>query len=517
MIKEKNILIIEKSNFQLVNKGEEARSDGKKYIVLEGVFGVLNELNRNNRIYTADQYVPQVDRLQEKISANKLLGELNHPTNRFDIDLNSVSHVVEKLYYDKDNQQIKGRIRLLSTPAGEVAQRLVEDGIPLNISSRAAGSVKSDGTVVMKHLFTYDIVAEPGFAQAELSRVNEKYGYGDLDNISLYELDEEGKVVEQVDKKIIKNDNIYNKNKEMDYITKEQFNHYTEYLKGKISDLNEKVKKSSKKELSNTDDDKDDEINEKFAIIEEKHNKLIGFVNYLSEHLNKSISHGDHVVENVMEIKTYVDYLTKNLDKSISYNKYLSENVDNLISHNNYLANGLDKNINYSNYISNNVNELLEEVENNRLYTEYVAEGADKGIQYAEYVAEQLDNDIQYTEGIGKVINETANYANYLGKNLNKSINYSDYLAENLNGDDPKKISLNESNTYEEGILGKLDTIINETKKQKAGVTDNRLHFIKFLDSTRIDAFSKLNEEDKIKVINAFEKNTYYGTLLMNI
>ena len=51
----KPILIVEKSSFQLLNKGLEDRSDGKKYIVLEGIFGVLNTMNRNKRIYTADQ------------------------------------------------------------------------------------------------------------------------------------------------------------------------------------------------------------------------------------------------------------------------------------------------------------------------------------------------------------------------------------------------------------------------------------------------------------------------------
>jgi hypothetical protein len=204
MKKEKNILIVEKSNFQLLKKGSEDRSDGKKYIVLEGIFGVLNELNRNKRIYTAEQYLPQVEGLQGKIGSNKLLGELNHPTNRFDIDLEKVSHVIEKLYFDEGSNQIKGTIRLLNTPTGQIAQKLVEDGIPLHISSRAAGSVNQDGTVIMKQLFTYDLVAEPGFEKAELSRVNEKYGFENDSNISIYEVGEEEIVESNVEQKTIK-------------------------------------------------------------------------------------------------------------------------------------------------------------------------------------------------------------------------------------------------------------------------------------------------------------------------
>ena len=37
----------------------------------------------------------------------------------------------------------------------------------------------------MKHLFTFDLVAQPGFAQAQLNLVNEKYGFVNEKNIGL--------------------------------------------------------------------------------------------------------------------------------------------------------------------------------------------------------------------------------------------------------------------------------------------------------------------------------------------
>lgn len=513
MKKEKSILIVEKSTFQLLNKGVENRSDGKRYIVLEGIFGVLNEINRNRRIYTADQYLPHVNSLQEKIGASKLLGELNHPTNRFDVDLEKVSHVIEKLYYDDSTNQIKGTIRLLNTPTGQIAQRLVEDGIPLHISSRAAGSVNPDGTVVMKQLFTYDLVAEPGFEKAELTRVNEKYGYDDLSNISLYEIEEDKLDENNMNQKIEQKDNIYNKKDQMDYVRMEDFNRYTEYLKGKISELNEKLSNySSNIEVSETNfnNKKYNEINEKYKVIEEKYNTLVGFVNYLSEHLNKSIAHGDHVVENVLEMKKYIDYLATNLDSNIGYSKYIVENVDNLISHNNHIVGMVNKNIDFSNYLRENLNSVLEELENNRLYSEYVANGADKGIQYIEYVAEKLDEAIQYSEHVGEVTNKTANYANYLRETLNKSINHTDYIAESINnGGTLRNTTVNEN--YQESIINRLDNIINEARQEKANVKDDKLHFLKFLDADRTKIFSAMNEENKIKVIKAFDNGAYYS------
>jgi hypothetical protein len=301
----------------------------------------------------------------------------------------------------------------------------------------------------------------------------------------------------------------------MDYITKEEFNKYSEYLKEEFKEINEKLSKcSSKDKLSEVglDEEKYDEMNEKYNAIEEKFNSLIGFVNYLSEHLNKSIAHGDHVVENVMEIKGYVDYLAENLDNSISYNKYLTENVDKLISHNNHISSMVNKSLNFSDYLAENINDVMEEVENNRLYTEYVAEGADKGIQYAEYLGKKIDDGIQYSEHIAETVNRTANYTNYLAENLNKSINHSDHIVESINSkgqeNDMKKV--NENTDYQGSILSKLDLVINEAKRQKADA-DDKLHFMKFLDGDRINIFSSLNEADKVKVVKAFDGATYYS------
>jgi len=259
--KVKKLLIVEKSSFNLVDVSPQVEGKKKAYI-FEGVFAVLNEMNRNRRIYTEEQYLPQIDRLQQRISENKIVGELNYPVDRFEVDFKNASHVVEKLSYDKSTGHIMGRIRLLNTPNGDLVRNLVEDGIPINISSRAAGSVNPDGTVVMKQLFTYDIVSEPGFEQAMLNRVNEKYGYDDCDDISIYEIEDldeskskkskkEPKSEEDenvTDSKNKKNkDNIYNKtNEDMDnYVTKEQFENYTMYLETnlKLSDIQKEILK----------------------------------------------------------------------------------------------------------------------------------------------------------------------------------------------------------------------------------------------------------------------------------
>jgi len=97
--------------------------------------------------------------------------------------LNNVSHVIEDLTYDKDGRTIGIKVRLLDTPAGQIAKRLVDAGVPLSISSRAAGNVGPDKKVQIKKIFTYDLVADPGFQDAQLERVYESAGFSQDDVI----------------------------------------------------------------------------------------------------------------------------------------------------------------------------------------------------------------------------------------------------------------------------------------------------------------------------------------------
>ena len=175
------LLVLERSSSVL-----EANGSGDDKYVLEGVFSEIGKKNKNNRIYDEKELIPHIDQLQEKIKTGKLLGELDHP-KQFDISLKNVSHVIEEISYDKANKVVRGKIRLLDTDAGKQAKALVDGGIPIHISSRAAGVVEGNGHVKIKKLFTYDLVADPGFENAELNRVNEQFGFDD-DDIQIYEL-----------------------------------------------------------------------------------------------------------------------------------------------------------------------------------------------------------------------------------------------------------------------------------------------------------------------------------------
>jgi len=366
MATKNDLLIVEMSSSQL----SVAQSENKEYI-LEGIFGEIDSKNKNNRIYTEDEYVPQIQQLQDKIKSSKLLGELDHP-QQFDVSLKNVSHIIEELYYDKDNKHVKGKIRLLDTDAGRQAKALVDAGVPLQISSRAAGAVESNGKVKIKQLFTYDLVADPGFANAELKRVNESYGFDNESGLWIYEMNGEGAQAPEVAQEITETnkENINNKNM-AEFVKAEDFQKYSEYLAGEIKSLKESINAQGE---DNT-----------------------------SEDLK---SHNDHIVERVNTLSEYVEYVAGKLDESIQYTEHVAEKADQGISYSEHVAEKLDQGIQYSEHLA----EALGKVKD---FTNYLAEAHNEGtetsknvLEYIDYLKENIQNVSEYAEYIANSINE---------------------------------------------------------------------------------------------------------------
>lgn len=368
MKNQKDLLIVEMSSSTL----SVASGDEKDY-VLEGVFGQIDQKNRNNRIYTEDEYVPQIEALQQKISSSKLLGELDHPT-QFDTSLKNVSHVVEELYYDKDTKEVRGRIRLLDTDAGRQAKALVDAGVPLQISSRAAGAVESNGKVKIKQLFTYDLVADPGFENAELKRVNESYGFSNDSGVYIYEMGGAVDITENIETQTLNTEIKENKNM-AEFVKAEDFNKYSEYLAKEIKGIKESI------------DAKTAEASEDMTV----------------ENLK---SHNDHIAESVNSLSEYVGYLAEKLDQGIQYTEHVAEKADQGISYSEHVAEKLDQSIQYGEHIAEAVAKVKD-------FANYLAEAHNEGaessqtiLEYIEYLRGNLQSVSEYAEYIAESINE---------------------------------------------------------------------------------------------------------------
>lgn len=150
---------------------------GQEYkgIILEGIFAELTATpNNNKRVYDIPQYIELVDKLKQQIDSEKgVYGELEHP-DKYSINFNNVSHKIIDINYQKTPEGLKvfGKVLLLDTPKGKIAQEIVKSGGCLAISARAAGEEiqQSDGTykAITRLLTTYDLVYHPGFSSAIL-------------------------------------------------------------------------------------------------------------------------------------------------------------------------------------------------------------------------------------------------------------------------------------------------------------------------------------------------------------
>ena len=487
-MKEKKLLIVERSNAPLNFTVEQALNENNEHsdsIVLTGLFTSFNTKNRNGRIYESADFLPHVEALREQIESKRLLGELDHP-HGFEISLGNVSHVVESLEFDPQQNAIVGKIRLLNTTAGKEAQALVKDGIPLNISSRAAGTVDESGHVKLQQLFTYDLVADPGFANAQLKRVNESYGFGDDDNIDIYDISEDAntnldphvtKTADYAEPQAQKNeDTLKNTNMEdnKEFIQYGDFQKYSEHLSEIVGELQSAISNIKDELISykekggetptqtfdaaNIDnsmiadlvakevaritgegaavvggsDAKIAELEDKVAVAEESYNNLKAYTKYLAETLDKSITHQDYIADEANKIIEHNNYLAENMNKMVGYNDYLAEKMNQMVGHQDYLAEKMNQMVEHQDYLAENINDT---------------------ISYQNYVAEMLDKSIDYSNMLAEEQNKSIAHNNYLVEKMNQMVEHQDYIVEEVN-----KIG---SNIIEEK---KSEPVSNQTK-----------------------------------------------------
>ena len=526
-MKEKKLLIVERSNAPLNYTVEQALNENNEHsdsIVLTGLFTSFNTKNRNGRIYESADFLPHVEALREQIESKRLLGELDHP-HGFEISLGNVSHVVESLEFDPQQNAIVGKIRLLNTTAGKEAQALVKDGIPLNISSRAAGTVDESGHVKLQQLFTYDLVADPGFANAQLKRVNESYGFGDDNNIDIYDISEDvntdldphvTKTADYAGPQAEKNeDTLKNTNMEdnKEFIQYGDFQKYSEHLseivgelQSAISNIKDELISYKEKggdtptqtfsadsidnsqiadlvakevarvigagaaEVGDSSDEKIADLENKVAVAEEEYNNLKAYTKYLAETLDKSITHQDYIADEA--------------NKIIEHNNYLAENMNKMIGHQDYLAENMNKMVGYNDYLAEKMNQMVD-------HQDYLAENINDTISYQNYVAEMLDKSIDYSNMLAEEQNKSIAHNNYLVEKMNQMVEHQDYIVEEVNKiggniiEETKKertkvketpvveTSVNEgkeekfdAKTYQSALTEKLDAILAAAKAQ---------------------------------------------------
>lgn len=141
-----------------------------------GKFQEAEAINKNRRMYPRNVLDENVKKLAEAIAGRRLIGELDHPSDSI-VHFANASHVVTKLWWEEN--VLMGEGEILSTPSGRILHALIENEIPIGISSRGVGqgTTNEDGILVIGEgykLITFDAVADPSTYAAFQEKVINK-------------------------------------------------------------------------------------------------------------------------------------------------------------------------------------------------------------------------------------------------------------------------------------------------------------------------------------------------------
>ncbi len=154
---------------------EEKNSKGAAKLFIQGPYMMYETVNKNQRIYSKDDMVKEVNRyVKEMVEPKRAMGELNHPTSA-EVDLERACHIVTNLKVE--NNYVMGRSQVLSTPMGQIVRSLINDGVRVGMSSRALGKLNEEAgginRVTDMRLVAIDCVADPSCPKAFVNGILE--------------------------------------------------------------------------------------------------------------------------------------------------------------------------------------------------------------------------------------------------------------------------------------------------------------------------------------------------------
>ena len=143
---------------------EDEREGNKKgiHLVLAGKIQAAGKKNGNGRIYPRPILEREMKNYTKLVKEGRAIGELDHPDSSV-VELKNASHLVTEVWWQGDD--VMGKLKILDTPAGQVAKQLVKGGVQLGISSRGLGSTRQEGGITMVEddfqLICFDMVSDP--------------------------------------------------------------------------------------------------------------------------------------------------------------------------------------------------------------------------------------------------------------------------------------------------------------------------------------------------------------------
>jgi hypothetical protein len=500
----------------------ESRTAGSD-LYLVGEFTTFDVVNRNKRIYKKENYKLVLEQIADKCASGALMGELGHPDGRSLTDLTQVSHVVTKLEIDDTNNCVRGELKLLDTPNGRIARTLVESGVPLFVSSRASGYITKGGVVTLTNLVTYDLVDEPGFANARLTvrDITESLcsECEDSENVAIFDA-ENGCAPEAPEAPTVpdapaasSNQDILNAINALSTQVQSLANRVTAIESARVSaptvpaDADTKAIPAA---ITTIVDSKISEaIEDVYRTIYDMDERRIHESEVKS--LQESIANRENA--NIPALIKYVNYIAEECNKR---EKYLNSVVE---SHNAEMG----KIASYLDYVAENINEgaagtsdskRLDIIES---YLDYVAENINEGAAGTSD-SKRLDIIESYLEHIGLEINKSEKAIN---EKFGKFVEYADYIAKTIN-ENNQEVEMLQQYINEE-VCGALEDVINENKMYRKEVIasdkkfrsidksinalDTRLGLFNESVNDRMNSMSIINDETEMNDVKKLLEN----------
>lgn len=144
-----------------------AESNGDR-VRVRGEFAKCGIATENRRVYPKQVWEKEIKRLNKALKERRVFGEVDHPSDG-QTKLTRVSHIVTELRIE--NGLVVGEAEILPTEMGKNLLALMQANVPVGVSSRGFGSIKTNEKnedVVQDDykLVTFDFVADPADVDA---------------------------------------------------------------------------------------------------------------------------------------------------------------------------------------------------------------------------------------------------------------------------------------------------------------------------------------------------------------
>jgi len=430
----KSVFIVEKMQSPLL-VAESMTERNTRF--LEGVFTEFNIVNRNGRVYNSKNFVPVLEaKFAEMKDLGAWYGEYDHPDN-YNINPHNVSHTIESVVYDKENERIMGKIKLLPNTLGKDIRAMVEDGNPIFVSSRAAG--RADGiNVMVENIVTYDVVLNPGFKSARVNPLNESLGFTQPNpTFMIYEMND-------IDFHKLHTDNA-NNNKTM-----EDIKHLEQYIENRLAEVINQITSANPRTTSTAEVLK---LQETLETLLSEQKKIQDQISYIEKKVSiavSSSSEAKNITESIQKEVEDLTYFHNHLADSIKQVREDVSNVDtelkNTISFIEHVANEANEEIKSVTESVSDVNlsvakmtnemfdintNLTNELQTTQKFIEHVAGEADKEIfitqKFIEHVASETELTQKFVEHVAGEANVDSKWLEYIFTKVDGTIKF---LAE---------------------------------------------------------------------------------------